>query len=222
MKKMFIDARYKGDLEKLEGAEALPGEIELFSSIQYLDLLPKARRLLEIGGRKVNVQKQGSLHPGQILGCSMPTVKGEAAVYIGDGLFHPMALADSGKPIYLLSPATGRITLKEFAGQLERWKKAALARFYKSDRVGILVSTKKGQNRMVQALELRRLMAATGKRGYIFLSDNIDFGQLENFNFIGCWVNTACPRIAIDDHEKFKVPVINIADVLPILQAEKR
>ena len=36
------------------------------------------------------------------------------------------------------------------------------------------------------------------KEAYLFLSDEINFSQLENFNFIQSWINTACPRIVED------------------------
>ena len=42
------------------------------------------------------------------------------------------------------------------------------------------------------------------KECYIFTADEIDFNQFENFSFIDCWINTACPRIA-----DFRKDVIN-------------
>ena len=40
--------------------------------------------------------------------------------------------------------------------------------------------------------------------------------QLENFNFIDVWVNTACPRVSFDDQEKFVKGVINLNDALSV------
>jgi len=39
--------------------------------------------------------------------------------------------------------------------------------------------------------------------------DTLDFSQLENFNFVECFVNTACPRL-IDDYDKFHKAILNI------------
>jgi len=50
------------------------------------------------------------------------------------------------------------------------------------------------------------------KEVYLFISDTVDFSQLENFPFIDCWVNTACSRI-MDDMEKFPRPLVDLADI---------
>jgi len=46
------------------------------------------------------------------------------------------------------------------------------------------------------------------KKFYTFIAETIDLNQLENFPFIECWVNTACPRIAED-----KKGMININEI---------
>ena len=39
--------------------------------------------------------------------------------------------------------------------------------------------------------ELRKKL----KNSYVFICDNIDEGEFENFPGIDIWINTACPRI---------------------------
>jgi diphthamide biosynthesis enzyme Dph1/Dph2-like protein len=41
----------------------------------------------------------------------------------------------------------------------------------------------------------------------------VEFQELENFPFIEVFVNTACPRIGLEDQKKFPRPVVNLADV---------
>jgi len=67
-----------------------------------------------------------------------------------------------------------------------------LMKFYSADNIGILVSTKPGQNNLKEAIELKKKLK---KNCYIFVSDMINEAELENFPFIQAWVNTACPRI---------------------------
>ena len=50
------------------------------------------------------------------------------------------------------------------------------------------------------------------KKCYYFIDNVISFDQLENFNFIDVWINTACPRVGFDDQEKFRRGVINLND----------
>ena len=52
------------------------------------------------------------------------------------------------------------------------------------------------------------------KKFYYFIDNVVSFDQLENFNFIEVWVNTACPRVGFDDQEKFAKGVINLNDAL--------
>ena len=47
------------------------------------------------------------------------------------------------------------------------------------------------------------------KNYFIFAFDTLNISDLENFPFIDCWVNTACPRIA-DERKN----MINISDIL--------
>ena len=46
-----------------------------------------------------------------------------------------------------------------------------------------------------------------GKQAYIFISNNIDINQFENFS-INSWVNTACSGLVIDN-----TSVINISEL---------
>ena len=45
------------------------------------------------------------------------------------------------------------------------------------------------------------------KKFYTFVAETIDYAQLDNFNFIEAWINTACPRIEED------IKVLNIEDL---------
>jgi 2-(3-amino-3-carboxypropyl)histidine synthase len=90
-------------------------------------------------------------------------------------------------------------------------KQGSIAKFYASDNIGVLVSTKPGQNFLKASLKLKQLYPK--KNFYFIVNNNVDFSQLENFPFIECWINTACPRIGIDDVYKFQKPVVNLDDV---------
>ena len=52
------------------------------------------------------------------------------------------------------------------------------------------------------------------KEYHIFIGDSFDLSDMENFNFIDAWVNSACPRIGTDDIVNIHKPLININDVL--------
>ena len=73
-------------------------------------------------------------------------------------------------------------------------QKGALLKFLSSKEVGIIVSTKPGQEKLKKAFELKNKLK--DKNCHVFLADTIDPAEFENFPFIECWVNTACPRFA--------------------------
>lgn len=211
MKKMFIQA--KSDIDILEVIkEALPKikeNIGLATTIQHLHNLEKAKVFLEKENKKVTII-------GQTLGCKILNKENlkeeiEQYLYIGTGKFHPIQIyLETKKHVLVLNPETQEIKEldKKELELIEKKKKASLTKFYSSKNIGILVTTKPGQNRLKEALELKQKLIDKGKEAYIFIEDTLPLNELENFNFIECWINTACPRIA--DYES---NILNIDDI---------
>lgn len=189
----------------------LPQEIGLVTTIQHLDLLDT-----------VAAQLTNSVKGGQVLGCDTNSAEKinnqvEAFLFIGSGQFHPIAIAlKTKKPVFCWNPFTKELK-KIDENEIKRYeqkKKASLTKFLSSNKIGILVSTKPGQNNMKKALELKekndklQQEDSQKKEYYIFQFDTLNPSELENFPFIECWVNTACPRIADE-----KVSIVNISDL---------
>jgi 2-(3-amino-3-carboxypropyl)histidine synthase len=70
--------------------------------------------------------------------------------------------------------------------------------------IGIIVSTKSGQQRMGLARHLARL----SNNAVIVTMREVTPDELLNLGF-QCYVNTACPRLAYDDQVRFPVPVLS-------------
>jgi len=184
MKTLFIPAKAKYELNELKNLDKMPKKLGLVTTIQYVDELPKIRKYLEEKGKIVEIG-------GLILGCNVKNAekikdKVNAFLYIGSGHFHPGALIDLSKDVYLSNGE--KVEFKK--------RKGMLAKFYASKDIGIIVSLKKGQEHMDWAKGLKKKFK--DKNFYIFVCDTLDYNQLQNFPFIECWVNTACPRIADD------------------------
>ncbi len=214
MKKIFIETKYKGkiDLPK-ELIEELPQKIVVCSTVQF------SNQLNEIKSKLVAYKKTVYLfssvhgrHVGQILGCDRFKVMGEidGFLYIGDGKFHPKALLVNEKPVFCYNPFSNkwdRLGRKEWE-EIKLKKKIALMKFHSSTKIGIIVSTKEKQNNIQGPIEkLKEKLESDGKEVYLFLCDEVK--DLENFNFIECWINTACPRIS-DDFEG----MLNLKDIV--------
>jgi 2-(3-amino-3-carboxypropyl)histidine synthase len=96
--------------------------------------------------------------------------------------------------------------------KIEGRRKGSLVKFHSSNNIGVVITTKPGQMQLKHSFKLEDKYP--DKKFYFFVDDTLSFNQLENFPFIDVWVNTACPRIGLDDVEKFRKGVVNLSDVL--------
>ncbi len=217
MKTMFVEA--KANFEFVlhdEEVSKLPNKIGLVCSLQYAEYLPRVNRFLEHRKIKVFVTRGTQKYPGQITGCDVSAAqkiakKVDGFLYFGDGSFHPGEVYRKTKKDVFTMDVDGKIS-KLDKNEIEKSigkEKAAYVKFLSSENIGVIVSTKQGQNALKKAMQLKQNKKYKDKNFYVIVFDTIDFGQLENFNFIDCFVNTACPRM-VDDYDKFPRPVLNI------------
>jgi len=91
-------------------------------------------------------------------------------------------------------------------------QKAAYSKFLMSKKIGVLITTKPGQSYYKYSKQLKKKY--TGKEFYFIAFDTINFESLEDFPFIECWVNTACPRIGWDDTKRASKPIVDLGNLL--------
>jgi 2-(3-amino-3-carboxypropyl)histidine synthase len=217
MKRIFIEGRYKGKiiLPKLK----LESPIGLFTAVQFIGNQDSMASQIEKQGLKAKTYKPGhAKYNGQVLGCSVEQFAGvKSILYVGDGRFHPLALAFKNNiPVHCYNPFTKKMSLigNEELSIFKKLKEKAIKRFLMSDSVGILVSTKEGQSRLKHAIELKKKLEQSKKKAYVLLADELNLQGLENFPFIQCFVNTACPRISYDDYQKSSKPIVELEDII--------
>ena len=241
---IYIPAKYQG---KIELSDEIITHLKnhnvknlaLFTSIQFLEL-KEVMQQLKKENIKVNLTKaeRTSSKNTQLLGCDVyetsfkqPIIKNsDEILYIGDGLFHPKAIlysqiySDNPKPIIVYNPASKQIhilTKENIAAEIRKLE-ANIRKYIMAQNIGILVTTKPGQAYLNSAQILKQKLEKQGKKAFIFISDAINLNELENFPFINAWVNTACPRIGLDDLGTTNQTLINIKEALaPIKYLEK-
>ncbi len=197
MRVMFIEAKRKlNDAENIN-FDALPKQVFLAYSIQYKKLAEKVRK--KLGKRVVGFS--------QVLGCSQLKSK-HPILLIGSGRFHALQLALQGNMVYILEDKIRKLQEKEVE-KFKARRKTALSRFLFSSKIGILVSYKPGQEKLESALKLKRKLKKQGKDATLFLADNININELENYD-IESWVNTACPALLLDS---LKTRILNIEEL---------
>jgi len=197
------------DLDKIKEEK-----IGLISTLQFLDSLEKAKKFLEEKGKIVKIGK-GKFYPGQILGCDITSAMTiekdvEAFLYIGSGKFHPLGTAlKTEKPVYVLDVEKNEISdLKELKEKFLKQKYAAIALAKDAKKFGILVSVKPGQLNLELAKEIKNNLEGKGKKAYILIFNEIKPEKLEGLK-LDCYINTACPRITIENRTEFKKPILN-------------
>lgn len=235
MELLLIDAVYQGEVKldnkTLEYLKRYKS-IALYAAVQFSSKLENVIKQLEQKGIKVVSSKPArTKEKYQILGCDIYhgnlNLKEDVDAYlhIGDGRFHPLALVlqqrnlKNFKEVVMYDPIAKKmsmLTLKDVEVILKK-SKASLKLFLLKKNIGVILTTKPGQQQYLYSLKLKERYP--DKEFYYFIDDNINSKNFENFPFIDVWVNTACPRIGLDDAVYVKEPWVNLDEAL---DAEKR
>lgn len=102
--------------------------------------------------------------------------------------------------------------MAELKDRVLRQRHAAIVQAQEGETFGILVSRKVGQYRMAEARRIKKLLASHGRRGYLLLMDTVGPELLVGYR-VDAFVNTACPRIAVDDFVRYEKPLLTIPEL---------
>ncbi|MEK6918986.1 MAG: diphthamide synthesis protein [Nanoarchaeota archaeon] len=196
MKTIFVRAVKKLDFDeaKLQSlVKQSPKETHITYSIQYYNLAKHVKEELEKGGVKVGKFLQ-------IIGCRQLGISEMPILHVGSGKFHATNpnLFRISKNITLFDGYSITKVDPNYMLEAEKTRKAKLSKYYSANSLGLLVSNKYGQQDLGKAIDFVKLPENTDKNMYLFLTNNINVREFENFP-IDFWVNTACPRIEEDD-----------------------
>lgn len=227
---LYIDATYailfEGDFKKLEEQIKSAGKrVALFSNLQFIKFLEVLRKILENWGLEVFIGRGvGVKYPGQVLGCNYTApLSVEDSVdfflFVGDGSFHPLGLALlTDKKVLALNPVTA--SLKDISELKRRYLRKIYASMVKAKEgkiFGVLVGLEPGQFRLEVAEGIKRLIESTGREAYLIGFNYLDPGFIEAYTWIDVFVNTACPRLSIEDSDRMSKPILNPAELLVTL-----
>lgn len=200
MKTLYIEAQkdIKLDNSKLQELEKiLPPTLYIVYSIQYAGLAKQLKS-------KLNKKITGFT---QILGCSKIETK-DTILLLGEARFHAINLAQvSGKSVFIFNNHTIDKITREEISIYEKKQQGKISKFLISDKIGILVTTKPGQCKLNEAIKLKEKLK-NKKKSYLFLADNINLNELENFS-LPIYINTACPRLEEDSNLILSINTLN-------------
>jgi len=183
----------------------------------YMPQLKKSFEILKKEGFIPVIGKKGrrTAYDGQILGCDLTAATSIAYLvnsflYIGDGFFHPIGLSlATEKEVIAADPSQGKVMkeeIKHMKNKILKKRYAIVARAMNGKKIGIIIGEKLGQQRLELARRLKKMAEKKGFSAYLFsanvISPKIDYLDIDFF------ISTACPRIAIDDAEIYKKPLL--------------
>ena len=202
MKTIFIPVKSKQKLNlNIIGSidKELPKNIAICYSIQFEQQAKKLQNALK--NKHITAFKQ-------VLGCSNPSFpkSTQAILLIGQGKFHSASLQyETGIQVYIIENNKLTKISKQDVEKLKKKQKASYVNYLTQNNIGILITNKPGQQKLKRALELKKNIK--DKKTYLFLTNEIKTSEFENFG-LKSWINTACPRLDLDDSK-----IININDL---------
>lgn len=198
--------------------------VGLATTIQHLDQLEELKQILASHGVEAYLGEEGrrNTSPGQVLGCDYSSPVSieknvDAFVFLGGGRFHPIGLGlTTGKDVVTVDPYTGRA---EKLGEKERIlyarkRMAAISRAMKARSFGVIIGSKPGQSNPALALSLKDTIERRGASVLLLYMAEITYGNLTNFTELEAFINTACPRVAIDEIADLPQPLITFEEAL--------
>lgn len=225
---VFVEMRDPGGdvaaLARAVKAAGVPRRLGLVASIQHMDLVDSFARSLQQEGFEVH-RGEGDrrlAYPAQALGCNYTTAEAvetavEAFLFLGTGQFHPLGLAFAvDRPVFAADPLRGTVEPPiDRAGLIAR-RQLLVAKCRGARRFGILTSTFAGQDRSGTARALQDRARRSGRDAEIFVFGRLDPGDLVGRD-VDAFVNTACPRIALDDGALYDRPMLTVPEFLMVL-----
>ncbi len=200
-------------------------KIGLATTVQHVQTLDGVREILLNAGKTVVIGDAGRLnYPGQVVGCDYSNAKSiakdvEAFLFIGGGQFHAVGVAIStSKPTIVADPYEKRaFSVNKEAEKILKQQWASIEEAKKAKIFAVLVGLKPGQKKLEEALRVKQKLEETGKTVCLFIVREVTPEALLEFPTIDAYVNTACPRISLDDASRFQKPVLTVNETLVVV-----
>ena len=198
-------------------------QIVLVSTIQFVAALQSIRELLTSEGYKVSIPQSKPLSPGEILGCTSPSLSSEvkAVIYIGDGRFHleSIMIANPSIPAYQYDPYSKAFSREYYEqDKMKAVRKEAIQKAVGAKRFGIILGSlgRQGSPNIVKFLQ--ESFQKAGIEHITVLLSEIFPEKLKLFRDVDAWVQVACPRLSIDWGGAFDKPLLTPYEASVVLK----
>jgi 2-(3-amino-3-carboxypropyl)histidine synthase len=226
---VYVEAKTELDL-KPAVEKAIPlmkawKNIGLATTIQHAHKLDEAAEILEAAGKTIHIgNTDHGKKPGQILGCNYDNAKTIAGkvdgfLFIGGGRFHPLGLfLATMKPTVAADPYLNNAGSIDVDAQKIIHKRYANINAAKTaQNFGVIIGLKQGQQNSKAAQKIKKTLEAKGKKATLIALREITPATLTQFPTMDCYVNTACPRIGLDEASAYTKPVLTTKEAMVAL-----
>jgi len=226
---VYIEAKAKVDVKSAveKAIEHLKPwtRIGLATTVQHAYMLDEAKEILERAGKTVYIgDLDRAKYPGQVLGCDYSTAKAvsekvEAFLFVGGGRFHALGLfLATMKPTVVADPFEKRAySVTDEAQKMIRKRWAIIHEAKEAENFGVIIGLKPGQSHIETAIKIKEALEKSGKRVVLLALREITPAALSQFPTIEIYVNTACPRISLDEPSPFIKPVLTVKEAYVML-----
>ncbi|UCC92843.1 MAG: diphthamide biosynthesis enzyme Dph2 [Thermoplasmata archaeon] len=192
------------------------GRIGLLTTTQHRHAIRDARNILEHAGYEVRIGEGSNrlAFPGQVLGCDFSAAKAvensvDTILIVGGGSFHATGVAmATRRPVVIADVETGEArTVQEELDRTLRRRSATIAKAMDAETFGIIIEARPGQRRWALAQSLADDLHDSGRQAVLMVIRNISPERLVAIG-LDAYVNTACPRLTIDDQSLFPMPLL--------------
>ncbi len=198
--------------------------VGMLFSVQYREVAEKLAGILSSKGISVKFGKRDGRvqYDGQVLGCNFTSAHSisndvDAYIIVSTGVFHAIGAQISvEKEVFLFD--LNEKKLKSMKAEADRFIRRRYARMFKASQAGricIVIDTKIGQRRERLAEKILDMSIKSGLNAVKAYSDNASDSDFVN---MGCdlVVFTGCPRVPIDDEDRFSMPVLTPAEYVGV------
>jgi 2-(3-amino-3-carboxypropyl)histidine synthase len=226
---IYVEARAKISVkEAVEKAISLLepwSSVGLVATVQNVHKLDEAEILLLKAGKIVAIGDAGLVkYPGQVIGCNFSNARSvseevEAFLFIGGGRFHAIGVAlATAKPTIIADPYEKRAySVRDEVPRILKQRWASISEAKGAENFGVLIGLKSGQKKIKEAVKIKGKLQKSGRKTTLFALREITSNALMQFPNIDAFVNTACPRLSLDDTPNFLRPIISLSEALVML-----
>jgi 2-(3-amino-3-carboxypropyl)histidine synthase len=196
------------------------------TTVQHIHEIDNAKDVLLKERKKVSIGDTGQLkYAGQVIGCNYSNAKAvtdqvNAFLFVGGGEFHAIGVSlATSKPTIVADPYEKRAFAVEGEAQkIRRQRMANVSEAKKAQKFGVLVGLKPGQMHLQRAIEIKDRLRSKGKSAILLALKEITPEALMQFPKIDAYVDTACPRVVLEDARRFIRPILTTNEALVVIE----